>query len=288
MLNQLIITIISMIAAIFAIMKIDMGKKKHRENFINVPLTYKTEPVAGPTMSDMYAVPSYYQSALAPRFSNLSYGANINYNMPSKKYQAVPTNPLGYSDMVQENFTGCGTCKGGCKSPPDCAKGGVGGNIAQAMQQQAMNGQGTSNSYADAKNSLRYTEATSMLPVKDMKSKGLSALSGGKANPIIYDRYIYANQKSRLYALGDPIRGDLPIVPCKSDWFRPSVHPNIDLRDGALAVIGGVHNQTSNKLHALQSLSTGGVYNTLGGVDYGVQKNSFINPANDVTVSSFP
>jgi hypothetical protein len=44
----------------------------------------------------------------------------------------------------------------------------------------------------------------------------------GSSNTVVYDRYIYANQKSRTHGLGDPIRGDLPIVPCGSGWFNMS------------------------------------------------------------------
>ena len=68
-----------------------------------------------------------------------------------------------------------------------------------------------------------------------------------------YDRLIFANQKSRLYGRGDPIRGDLPIVPINDGWFRPSVQANIDLRQGAMNVIGGSDNSTANALRALQA-----------------------------------
>ena len=69
---------------------------------------------------------------------------------------------------------------------------------------------------------------------------------------VVYDRMIYANQKSRLAGLGDPIRGDLPIAPINDGWFRPSVAPNIDLRQGAINVIAGACNETSNSLRDLQ------------------------------------
>jgi Family of unknown function (DUF5850) len=69
---------------------------------------------------------------------------------------------------------------------------------------------------------------------------------------INYDRLIFANQKSRLNGRGDPIRGDLPIVPINDGWFRPSVNANIDLRQGAINIIAGNDNSTSNALRALQ------------------------------------
>lgn len=58
-------------------------------------------------------------------------------------------------------------------------------------------------------------------------------------NECIYDRQIFVNKKSRTRGQGDPIRGDLPIAPCKRDWFQTSASPQ-DLRLGAI-------NQISNK-----------------------------------------
>lgn len=280
--------LVAIVLAILAVLRINFNNKKTKENFINVPLTYKAEMVynnASPQgQSDFYAVPSNYQSAIAPRFSNLDYGAYIRYNMPSKKVQAVPNNPLGYGELVQENFTGCGSCKGGCKSPPDCGKGGVSGNAAMAMQF----GQDVNPNFAANMASLDRKEVINMLPIRDMKSKGLSALSNTQANPIIYDRFVYANQKSVLRGLGDYIRGDLPVIPNPPGWFRPSVHPNIDLNDGALNVMAGRTNSTANKLHALQWMSTGKTQETFGGVSNAISIPGNINPANDVQFSSFP
>jgi hypothetical protein len=63
--------------------------------------------------------------------------------------------------------------------------------------------------------------------------------------PVIYDRLIYSNIKSRLRGHGDYIRGDLMIVPnsmktdCQNNgWFQVSVHPNRDLNMGAMSMIG--------------------------------------------------
>jgi hypothetical protein len=307
MLNDKIFgTLIAMVLAILAVIKISFdNKKKIREDYINVPLTIKKQEVAGGSPQNLFAVPSNYQSMLSPRFSNLDYGSNIRYNLPSNKNMAVPTNPLGYSQMVVqgplslsngvpdselgiiEGFNGCGSCKGGCKSPPDCARGGVGGNMA--MEMNALAGMHANPAFAAKKAGLQYQEATSMLPVRAMTDKGsLQALSGNNANPIIYDRYIYANQKSRLRSLGDPIRGDLPIIPNATGWFQPSVRPNIDLHDGALSMIGGAMNQTQNRTNALQSVSVGGVPQLFGGMNYSIGKQSGISPAHDISVTSYP
>ena len=98
--------------------------------------------------------------------------------------------------------------------------------------------------------------------------------------PIIYDRVIFANQKSKLAAQGDPIRGDLPILPHKNGWFNPSSRPNIDLRDGALAVMGGVSNSTNQKLLMLQHAASGGYDSTFGGVD--LKRSGLINGQQDL------
>lgn len=84
--------------------------------------------------------------------------------------------------------------------------------------------------------------------------------------PVMYDRYIYANQKSRLRESGDPIRGDLPIVPGNLGWFTPSVTPNIDLRDGAMAVLGGEDNSTARSTLALVQAASGGTTGAYAGV----------------------
>jgi hypothetical protein len=86
--------------------------------------------------------------------------------------------------------------------------------------------------------------------------------------PIVYDRFIFANQKSNLYALGDHIRGDLAITPCKTGWFRPSVHPEIDLNAGALSVMGGVNNDSSKCTMNMINSVSGGAKRSFAGVDY--------------------
>lgn len=111
-------------------------------------------------------------------------------------------------------------------------------------------------------------EVADMMPV----GGGANKLTNPQGAPIIYDRLIFANQKSRLAAQGDPIRGDLPIVPLPADWMRPSVSPNIDLRDGALAVMGGWDNATSRKMLQLRLDSSLGTDKMGAGIDVSVAK----------------
>ncbi|ABF82137.1 hypothetical protein MIV107R [Invertebrate iridescent virus 3] len=118
------------------------------------------------------------------------------------------------------------------------------------------------------------TSAATPTAQQQQQDGGVSALDplltadGDASQPIVYDRFIYANKKSRLRQHGDPIRGDLPIIPHNSDWFRPSVTPHLDLKEGALQAIGGFDNGTNNQLSALMNASAGNALQTFGGAAF--------------------
>jgi hypothetical protein len=106
--------------------------------------------------------------------------------------------------------------------------------------------------------------------VQELNTATFMNANGEMKQPIIYDRYIYSNRNSRLRGQGDPIRGDLPIVPISGSWFIPSgafEGPNVVLQQGAMNVMGGVNNETSNQLANLIYNSSGGAETTIGGVD---------------------
>jgi len=108
---------------------------------------------------------------------------------------------------------------------------------------------------------------TQYLAVDPMNPLGLS--QSGQLQPVIYPRAVYANKMSRLFSLGDPIRGDLPIAPLSGDnWFKPAVTPHIDLREGAMTVMGGRHNDTTNALGLLKYQSTYGGHNINAGAEF--------------------
>lgn len=96
----------------------------------------------------------------------------------------------------------------------------------------------------------------------------LTTGEGDIVQPIVYDRFMFSNKRSRLREHGDPIRGDLPIIPHNSDWFRPSVQPHIDLKEGAMQVMGGFDNETNNQLSLLMAASAGNAMQTFGGVNF--------------------
>jgi len=301
--GKFIDTLIALVVAVMAICNFNTKKVSSTEGFGMLPSrTWKKDVMVASSAQaaakgDFYSVPGTYQAILNPRFGNTQYGSNIRYNMPSYENQAVPCEPLTFGNMAkenyQENFTsgattenyGCGSCKGGC-SAVSCRKGGAPKSFhGGAPQMQADYAAGNYNNVVDeVMHDVTYPAATSMLPVGDMTT--VNAL-GETVQPIVYERFIYANRNSRLRGLGDPIRGDLPIVPCSADWFRPSVHPNIDLQQGAMNVMGGIDNGTTQALADLISVTSGD--QTIAGVNMASMKNISTGMAMaDVNVTSFP
>ena len=229
------------------------------------PQTVKMQRVAQYPGSAMFEVPGNYQSSLSPRMSGgQNYGAYIRYNTPSVDHMASdPNDPLSIYNSpikIKENYCGSGQSASGAPS------------------------QGHQPSMAQS-----YTEAVDMLPVNGLGGAAVNALGEQVTQPIIYDRFIYANQKSRKYNQGDPIRGDLPIVPVRNEWFRPSASPNIDLQSGAMAVMGGLNMDTTKEMLALQSAASGGLLDVGSGVNYSIQQSPYTTSAGgDIQVRSFP
>ena len=325
--NKFLATLIGIMVAVLAIWYSDfVNSGSVLENFVNVPQTVKVMPVAqtpqgltalpqGSTFNKsagfpspastmgsapMFMIPGTFQNSLEPRTNPLNnYGAYIRYNMPSEEHQAVPKNPLTFGSMVHEGYTKEDFCSsGGCGSGvQSCNAGGLTPNArlnAHAATPSPTSPDHSSQSYHAARDSIPMGAAvTSELPVPDMGT--LNADGTVDENPIIYDRMMYANQKSRLHGQADWIRGDLAIVPCKGNWFNVSVQPQIDLNSGAMAVLGGLNNETSQELYQLQYQSSGTADSTLGGVDLGealsvaAQKSGYQGMAtNDVQFTAFP
>lgn len=77
---------------------------------------------------------------------------------------------------------------------------------------------------------------------------------------VVIPRVIKALPNKRNRGQGDPIRGDLAIMPEPCGWFRPSASPNIDLRQGALNVIAGEDNEQGKALTKLINSTSGSIY----------------------------
>lgn len=259
------------------------------------------------------SVPSY-QGVLSPRFSNVQYGANIKYNMPDRENMGTPCDPLTFGDMAKENYKplqssqpetkenyGCGTGKCDTLS---CGKGGYGFGHKLAGGYELPVGY-TNGNYSDLYDSLEgpvvsrpctggYAD-NSLLPVGTMST---TDNLGNSEQFVVMNRLMNTNMKSKLRALGDPIRGDLAITPCQSGWF--SVYPtiNVDLQPGAMNVLAGHDAGESNaKLMELLMNASGGARTTFGGVNFeeaprvnmSPSYSSMLSSANtDLHVTAFP
>jgi hypothetical protein len=245
-----------------------------------------------PRKGDLVEVPGTYQAVLNPRQAGMvDYGAFIRYNMPGKEHRADSMGSLSFANMVSnksvEGYTNAGCRAGGTNDTSIQTSSSLGTGPVKSSNVTPSGF--ASPSYAQQFNKLNYNETTDTLPVQGMaNTAAVNALGEATVQPIIYDRYIYANQKNRLYALGDPIRGDLPIVPLSKGWFSPASTPQSMLRDSALMVMGGTDNSTTKELMALKTAVSGGTLDTGSGINYGVQKSSFASGDGTVKVTSFP
>lgn len=284
-------------------------RKNTIENFAGMPypMTWKiNREVTVPQCNKkpkMFSVSGNYQSSLSPRFSNVNgYGTRIRYSKPCQEVMGVPEHPLTYYKNTVDSCNPCveqGCDARGCNLQPLC-------DLSQIDV----------NDNCGAKKCPQSATVSSMLPVTDMRTinamanvqtlenkyaieQGLecsglpSSICEDNQQPIVYDRLIYANARSRLRGAGDPIRGDLPIVavlpesnPDSLVMFRPSVTPSIDLQQGALSVLGGYDNTTQKQLQNLMARSTNGTMGTFSGAPINNQVVT-CNSASDVVVSSF-
>jgi hypothetical protein len=311
--NKLLITLVGLTATVLAINAIQNKNEETREDFGMLPsFERKVDVQVAPnqqaanegkftsvldqyrTMLDpqkaFYTVPGSFQANITPRFFNGDYGANISYNLPSRKNLAVPETPLGFANAVQnqhsiqnqhhvqkqntikENFC----TSEGCSTVTGCKPGGESLNYhGGAPLMEPGYAVGNYNKVLDEvyEGPKTMKAVHSSLPVGDMTT--LNSL-GEEDQPIIYDRYMFANRNSRLRSQGDKIRGDLGIVPNNTGWFNVSVQPNIDLEQGAMNVLGGINNETAQQLADLIYTTSGDSKTTIGGVN---MKNELGNPA---------
>ena len=240
--------------------------------------------MSGVKKGDFFSVPGTFQAAISPRFANTSFGANILYNIPSNEHMASPVDPLTYRNMARENFTTKEDY--GCKTGLCCNKGGD--SSAFHGGAPLMDSNFTAGDYQQVLQEARGDSgqfATSMLPVQTMATVDAA---GDEQQPIIYDRLMVSNRRSRLRSQGDMIRGDLPIVPCEPGWFRPSVAPNLDLNQGAMNVLAGVNNEVTQALSQLIYSTSGNTDSTIAGVNMTTMRDSVLGAAGaDVRVTTF-
>ena len=321
--SKFFFTLIGLIVAVFAICNTNISPSV-KENFWGIggrSIKFGREMHPnGPNMSGAYSLQNKYQGVLgndkfvqypnfqgilSPRSASVDYGANIRYNMPSYENQGIPYSPLAFGDMAKENYQndkynnyGCskascaGECGGGGCGMARCGKGGV-TNGGESLMNSDSNISSNSD-YVSAMNEIYSSDATNhvigdgLVAVGDMTT--LNSL-GVESQPIMYDRYLFSNQKDRNSAYGDPIRGDLPITPCLGNWF--SVHPNVNiaLRQGAMNVMGGQDAGTARAMNELVYATSGKTTTTIGGVDLSMT-NEFVTSlgagGGDIKVTAFP
>lgn len=212
----------------------------------------------------VYTVPGTFQSDLSPRFNPNGLQSYVKYNAPPQEYQAsYPNDPL--TVHPREDYEDPLKMASMVETPkPKSVDAADVSEEDRAAQRRQLIEQGN--------------EVANKLPVSTMTQP-----QDDKSVYQCADRYIFALQKSRLYALADPIRGDIPVIPClpnrnpaSNTWFRPSSNPRVDLNAGALNVIGGIGNVTSQQLVELMSNAQGS-----GGVINGVD----VNPQTDANTA---
>lgn len=263
-------------------------RKKSKENFGMLPsFQWKVNPELADSRQavergQFYSIPGTYQSLIAPRMAGMvDYGSYINYRLPDSKNLAIPNDPLEYGNVcnkpVKENFR-----ENFNTDPSACGNGN--NNMPMNMSQQLSDSQQNNSNNP-------YPEISDMLPVGDMTTIDAS---GNVSQPVIYDRYMYANRNSRLRGQGDMIRGDLAIAPCYGSfaggpWFNVSVQPNVDLQQGAMNVLAGENNENTRSLAQLINTYSGGAETTIAGVNMSNQFNTDLSAAQrDITVTAYP
>jgi hypothetical protein len=205
-----------------------------------------------------FQVPGTQQSYLSPRQSSTGLGSYVKYNMPNEENLALRANdPL----MMKDSYC----------NPMNLA------NMVEPVKSSegysyGLEGIGASpefNKLEQTNNSMSNNTVTNSLPITSMSSS-----IGNNDQVVNYNRLIFALQRSRLNGLGDPIRGDVPVTPClpsanpeSNVWFRPAAGnaPNINLRAGAMQVMGGINQVSAQQTAELMSRASQ-FQNTFGGV----------------------
>jgi len=252
----------------------------------------------------MYQVPGTFQSQIPPRVFGGSYGANILYNLPDTKNLAVPVNPLTFGNMAKENYNhnqqvtenynhnqqvtenyGGAKCGLGGSFPPSYGSPQVGGGFNGDAPPYLASDYAASN-FNEATAALRSESdalnVSDTLPVGTMETVN----SLGESNLMyVVNQPIFANKIDRNFAQSDYIRGDLPIVPCKTGWFQVSARPQTMLNSGAMNVMGGLDNETSKSMAALLNTGTGN--STIGGINMTTQELTSVGALTDVNVTAF-
>jgi len=311
--GKFICTLIALIIAVLAICNINTGRSKTVENFwctsgfsttpslvaaVNggeqslrdpfAPSVRKNSHGLSASLSNAPGVakPAFYQptpqfqSNLATRFANTQFGSQINRKVPDHKHMAAPESPLCHSEMAKEDYTSCEkpVCDG--SDAHSCAA----GDAPPHMNADCNNGDYPDVLEQVAEDHPANLGITNSLPIAQMDNLNSD---GTMDNKVVYSRLMVSNRNSRLRSQGCTLRGDLPIPPCKTGWFQVSANPTIDLNQGAMQVLAGTDNETSNSLAALINSTTG--QTAIAGANLTPEQLTYIGSSgNDINVTLFP
>jgi len=249
---------------------------------------------------EFFQAPPNFQANLSPRFDNNGYGAYINYNRPDQQYLGSPCDPLdadrsgpmvneGYQRGNRENYSGSQRT-----NPPSCGKGGLGcgGGINESYDVPPGYTNGNKTQVYESLPGVVVSNAGDPDGVDNAAvPTGTITLTDDSGHPVQYltqDRYMFTTKKSRLWGLGDMIRGDIPVTPATYGNF--DVFPVIasDVNRGALAAIAGTRALDPDMVKLIGQV-TGGESPVGGAPVMANQVNSGLaSNCTDVTLTAFP
>jgi hypothetical protein len=247
MINQLLVTFVGLLVTLAVASKIK--KIDCIEGFLNFPMSIKTETYT--VCKDTGAVFSDKSGKQLNTGKNLGSSAvtDFEYFKPVN-LQLTDTMPFqseGFRGPMQYNINQSysGTYYDKNLNPMDHGRLAVSENFEQtpapsndfdSIQKQIF--------LKNKRNEQIGLDDQNSLPIGNMKS---SNIGDECENTITMNRFMFTTQRRGLqYGQGDPIRGDLPIVPGEHSWFKPSSNPTRDLRTGALDILGGFSESATN------------------------------------------
>jgi hypothetical protein len=234
--GKFIATIFAIVISVFAICNLNTKKINSIEGFFQARASRVVQEYEKD--GNFFSVPPTFQSNPSFRMQNANLSAYQKHHLNNSPHAranmaTAPLKPTDFASMARENFT-----EENYKDPSHTP-----GNFKTVVPDYS----------------------TASLPPTNMSTITTIGENGEEVQAVVYDRLIFANRNSKHRRHGDKIRGDLPIAPRKCGLFDPSVNPHLDLEPGAINVIAGIGNETSNQMATfLNGYSKSSVF---GGVD---------------------
>jgi len=232
--GKFIATIFAIVISVFAICNINTKKINSIEGFFQARTARIVQEIQDPKTGSFVSVPPTYQLNPSFRMQNANLSVYQRHDLKNNSnaranMATAPLKPTDFASMARENF----------EKP-----------YAEPTHKPG---------------SLVQDYSTATLPPTNMSTITTIGENGEEVQAVVYDRLIFANRNSKHRRHGDKIRGDLPIAPRKCGLFDPSVNPHIDLEPGAINVMAGIGNETSNQMATfLNGYSKSSLF---GGVD---------------------